>query len=180
MANVIESMFRPIYGLPCWNVQSGYGSFLTLEFGDPSLVIDEPQTTRLFRSLRVRRQFARRHVSVRGAWHLWIYCCEWRVTTNGKLIGDSDPEGSTKRRIKRGAAELDGQKLLQVSVNPADQSTVFEFDLGSRLATKPYNSDSEQWYFSEPNGMVLTYRADGKYSHSPDATPPDKTEWLAL
>jgi hypothetical protein len=33
---------RSILGKPCWNVKRGHGSFLTLEFGQPHLVVWEP------------------------------------------------------------------------------------------------------------------------------------------
>ena len=90
---VIEATFQPIYGLPCWNAKAGYGSFLTMEFGEPHLVIREPRS-RPDSSPRLQRLLARRLVTVRGEWHLWIYCCEWQVESGGRVIGDSS---STRR-----------------------------------------------------------------------------------
>src|SRR5947209_15880038 len=100
--DAVDAPFRPVYGLPCWNAKEGYGSFLTMEFGEPHLVIREPRSRPEF-SPRLRRALARRLVTVRGEWHLWIYCCQWYVYTGKKLVGDADLEGSTKRRIRRAA-----------------------------------------------------------------------------
>ncbi len=172
--SVIESVFKPLYGKPCWNVGYGWGSFLTLEFGSPHLIIDEPEEAQPDWSPSMRKRRARRRIRVRGEWHLWIYCCGWNVYTRDKLVGDSALESSSKRRIARGAKELDGQKLLQVEIDPSRGHSVFTFDLGSRLETMPYNADSDQWLLYEPSGKVFSYRADGMYSHQPGNTPPSR------
>jgi len=173
---LIDDVFAPLYGKPCWDVVPGYASFLTLEFGMPHLVIDEPKLLPKSASLRRRRAHARRRVTVRGDWHLWIYCCTWRVLIHGELIGDD----TTARRIKRAAHELDGQALQQVIVNPEAGSSVFVFDLGGHLETRPYNRDSEQWHLYEPSGNVFTYRADGYFSHEPGNTVPEQILWRPL
>src|SRR6202521_1939253 len=59
-------------------------------------------------SPRVQKVLARRNVFVHGEWHLWIYCCNWKVFTKGKRTGDS----STKPRIRLAADVLNGQKLI--------------------------------------------------------------------
>ncbi len=126
---LIDDVFAPLYDKPCWGVAPGYASFLTLEFGMPYLVIDEPKILAKGASLRRRRMHARRRVTVRGDWHLWIYCCTWRVLMRGKVVGDD----TTARRIKRAAHELDGQALQQVIMHPEDGSSLFVFDLGGHL-----------------------------------------------
>lgn len=178
--NPIEKIFEPLYGHPCWNAKSGYGSFLTMEFGEPHLVIREPRVAGPETSDRRRRDLARRHVYLRGAWHLWIYCSEWHVYTGDTLIGDSDLEGSTKERIDLAAAELDGQVLTRVTLDPHRGSSVFYFDLGSRLETRPYEPDTKQWYLYQPDGNVLTYRSDGYYNQSPGTIPPNQEIWKPL
>ena len=178
--NTIERVFKPLCGNPCWNVKWGWGSFLTLEFGEPYLLIDEPEDPRLGWSPARNKRYARRRIHVEGEWHLWIYCCEWKLYTGNKLVGDSAPESSSKRRIARGARELDGQKLLRVEVDPSRGSSVFTFDLGSRLETTPYDTDSDQWLLYEPSGDVFSYRADGMYSHQPGNTPPGSQQHHAF
>lgn len=179
MSNVLEAAFDPLIGLPCWNVKPGHGSFLTLEFGEPSLHIREPVEWHKG-SEGIRRFLARRHVTVHGEWHLWIYCCAWEVYTGDELKGDSDLQGSTKERIQLAATELNGQKLVSISVDPTDGTSVFHFDLGSRLETRPYEPDSEQWILFEPGEYVWNYRSDGFYSHHPGDQPKAETEWLPL
>jgi hypothetical protein len=177
--NAIEACFQPLYGRPCWDAKSGFGSFMTMEFGEPHLEIREPRVAVFSKSKRAQQLLARRLVTVRGEWHLWIYCCEWHVYTGHKLVGDSALESSSKRRIVRAARELDGQKLVSVTVDPSCGGSTFRFDLGSRLETRPYE-DSEQWMLFEPSGEVLTYRADGCYSHHPGDTPRDEVRWMTL
>ncbi len=179
-SSIIDRVFKPLYGKPCWSVGYGWGSFLTLEFGCPSLVIDEPEEAEPGWSLSMRKRHARRRIRVRGEWHLWIYCCQWNVYTGDKLVGDSALESSSKRRIARGAKELDGQKLLQVEVDPSRGSSIFTFDLGSHLETTPYNEESDQWSLCEPSGKVFSYRADGMYSHQLGNTPLKREKYQAF
>ncbi len=178
--SVIEKVFTPLYGKPCWNVGHGWGSFLTLEFGSPRLLIDEPEEAQPDWSPSMRKHHARRRIRVGGEWHLWIYCCEWSVCTGDKLVGDSALESSSKRRIARGAKELDGQKLLQVEVAPSRGSSIFTFDLGSRLETAPYKAGSTQWLLYEPSGKVFSYCDNGMYSHQRGNTPPSRKKYQAL
>lgn len=178
--NVISPVFRPLYGLPCWGVSSGYGSSLTMEFGEPHLEVCEPRALDPNKSAKFNRHYSRRSIWVRGEWHLWFDCCEWNVFTRGKLIGHSALQSSSKRPINRAAAELDGQKLMQISVNPLAGTSVFEFDLGSCLETRPYDGESEQWLLFEPSGYTLCWRADGKYSHSRSNVRPDDDTWKSL
>lgn len=171
----LQQVFKPLYQQPCWNVKPSYGSSLTLELGEPHLRIREPTRSHA-PSFRVRQQLARRLVVVRGAWHLWIYGCDWRVTSKGKVIGDR----SSARRIMRAAAELDGQALVSVTVNAQNDASVFTFDLGGQLETTPYDTTSEQWLLYEPSSYVLTIRADGSYAHARGDTPHGQEQWIAL
>ena len=163
--NVIRSVFKPLYGKACWNAKPGYGSFLTMEFGKPYLDIREPRAAQPDWTPSMREQYARRHVRVKGQWHLWIYCCEWQLYTGDELVGDSALESSSKHRIIRAAEEVEGQRLVHIEVDPSHGTSIFTFDLGSRLETAPYDSDSDQWKLFEPSGQVFCYRADEMYSH---------------
>jgi hypothetical protein len=174
-SNLVDQVFQPVYGLPCWNVDYGVGSFLTLEFGQPHLRIEEPRESKS-QSSRVRKLSARRHVFLHGDWHLWLQFCEWHVYTGNKLIGDSALESSSKRRIARAARELDGQQLLQVTIDPSHGTSVMTFDLGSRLETKPYEPNSIQWMLYEWNGKVLTYCANGRLRYASGDSPREQCE----
>ena len=117
---------------------------------------------------RVVRHFARRRVSIYGDWRLWIWSCDWRFFRNDTLIGDSE---SNKRELKQIALDLEGQALVSVKVIGVG-NTVFEFDLGGRLETKPYLEENEksvpeeQWLLYQPSGVVFTFRSNGKYIKS--------------
>jgi hypothetical protein len=172
----IKRSFARLLGLPCWGVSRGFGSFLTLEFGAPHLVVREPIRPTAEASARVKRLLARRSVRARGRWHFWVYCCEWRVVARGRVVGD----WTTPRRIDRAARELNGQKLQNVTVGPRGARTHFVFDLGAELETKPYDRSSEQWLLYEPDGRVLTWRADRKYKYGPGNSPPEHLPWRRL
>jgi hypothetical protein len=165
---IFHRVFERIYGKPAWRVSPGWGSFLTFEFGDPHLEIREPIAARGSASKKVTEALARRRVFIHGDWHLWINCCDWKVWSRRKLIGRS----ISKSTIQRAADILDGQKLVQFSIRQRQTRCVFEFDLGGRLETEPYDHESEQWllYYS-PEHKVLTLRADSVYSYGPSNRP---------
>jgi hypothetical protein len=169
----IEKVVGELYGEPCWNVKPGLGSFLTLEFGKPRLEFREPVITSKGASLRVREHLARRGVQIHGEWHLWIYCCNWEVSSGRKRIGDS----STKQKVRLAAEFLNGQKLMRFSISTRKADCVFKFDLGATLKTRPYDSESVQWLLFEPSCKVLSVRADGYYSYVPSGVPEGREEW---
>jgi hypothetical protein len=156
--NRIQKSFARLSKLPCWGVKRGHGSFLTLEFGRPHLIVREPIAS-ASGSIRMRRRLQKRHVYVAGQWHLWIYCCDWQLREGVRAIGDS----SSARRVDRAARHLDGQRFVEVTIGSSGARTMFLFDGGSVLETKPYDRKSEQWFLYEPRGHVLGFRADRKY-----------------
>jgi len=171
--NSIERAFAALAGRPCWGVRRGHGSFLTLEFGRPRLVVFEPRRAPNGASPKVRRSLARRHVFVRGQWHLWIYCCQWSLKVDGRVVGD----WTTKPRVDRAARALDGQRLLGIKIAPRGAGTTFIFDLGGELETKPYDRRSEQWRLFEPNHRVLTWRADRRFQHKASNRAASRLGW---
>ncbi len=170
LPNRIADAFGPILGSPAWQVEKGYASFLTLEFGEPYLEIHESESPK-FRN--------RRFVMVRGEWHLWIYCCGWELTQDGERLAHYEAEDEA---IKQAAARLDGQCLERVWLEPGTVITHFEFDLGAVLTTYPFDDDPEreQWMMFEPSGDCLTVRADNRYCHGPGDIPPGEQRWLPL
>lgn len=156
-------------GLPAWNAMQGHGSFLTLEFGEPSLKVHEWHS----RSMGLRRS-----AYVSGRWHLWIYCCHWRLRQDGtQAAWSEDPDDV----IGRAVARLNGQKLTAVTVETGRGKSSFIFDLGGTLETWPYGDDpaTAQWMIYAPS-EVFTYRADGLYSQGAGDQPPASEQWLPL
>lgn len=175
----IDDVFKPILGKPCWQVQQGYGSFLTFEFGEPRLHIQEPRQASTQVAEKLRKRWARRNIYVHGDWHLWVYICGWRLFLNDEELAN---DSSTRKTIKNALLEIDGQALTSVTIKKSFVS-VFEFDLGGRLEITPnyddYEKDSDLWLLYEPSGYVFTLRADGKYSHAPGDGSIEK-EWKTL
>ena len=135
---------------------------LTLEFGPPHLEIREPITANASASADVRAHLARRHVVPVGEWHLWVYCCHWRLLVRGDRVADCEDADDT---LIEAAREIDGQKLVGVVVNQPRGTSCFQFDLGACLETWPYedgSDDEEQWMLYTPQGQVLSFLADGR------------------
>jgi len=178
--DVIERVFCPVYGLPCWNAKPGYGSSLTFEFGKPHLEIREPRQLEETADEKRKAYHARRHVFLGGQWHLWIHYCNWKAYSNGVFFSDSD----TKEGMGLAAEMLDGQKLIKVTANEPDGHTIFEFDLGGVLVTEPeqdYGDDpGDLWLLFEAGGKVLSFREDGMYSYQYGNTLPMEKQWHIL
>ena len=165
----LQKFVRPMLGLPAWNVGQGHASCLTFEFGTPKLEVTERYSL---------EKGTRRSAHVHGQWHLWIFCCHWRVMQNGTQLAWSE---DTTDIIRRAAATLNGQKLLDLTVIAEDGRSTFTFDLGGSLETWPYGDDAadEQWMILG-RADAFGYRADGSYSCGPSDTPSDLERWLPL
>lgn len=141
---------------------------LTFEFGPPHLVVREPIAASPGVSDKVRRSLARRRVYPHGAWHLWIYCCDWLIFSGAERVACSEAPDEAIEAAVRG---LDGQRLIGVEVDPAGGTSRFCFDLGDVLLTRPYGgwdgTPDEQWLLYTPAGDVLTYLQDGGYLWGP-------------
>jgi hypothetical protein len=175
--NQLDRSFNSIRGKPCWGVKRGYAGFLTLEFGKPHLSIQEPAAvTPTWGSAQQRKRWARRVVTVRGQWHLWIHSCDWLVRNGSQVVGDS----TSARRMDRAANFLNGQKLIAAQLARRGARTVFEFDLGGQLETKPFDRMGEQWLLFEPSGKVLTLRADRKFAYASGGADPKTEQWRSL
>ncbi|HAZ48599.1 MAG TPA: hypothetical protein DDW76_11390 [Cyanobacteria bacterium UBA11369] len=166
----IASVLKNIIGKPCWNVKQGYGSFITFEFGEPSLEIDEPIK---------RKGILSRLIVVRGEWHLWIYCCDWKIFQNGQYIADSESED---RLIEQALNYLDGQKPVSIEIEPTNDSCSFQFDLGGLLETTSgdYEPLTNEWLLFDPSGFVLCYRNYGCYSYHPSNSSDESAIWKKI
>jgi hypothetical protein len=65
-------VFEPVLGLPSWLVRKGIGSFITLEFGDPTLTIRDPKPWTARTATGEALSTRRRQTSVHGEWHQWM------------------------------------------------------------------------------------------------------------
>ncbi len=174
-ASTVLPRIADLIGCPVWLVKKGHGSFLTFEAGLPRLLVQEPRAV-ASDSESVRRAYARRLVTVRGDWHLWIYMCNWRISADGALLAHSE---SSDQEIDRAASALDGQKIVAVAIDPSTGGSRFEFDLGRSLECSPYEpGDDEVWMLFTPEKQVLNWRADGVYSLTAEEAPPGSEVWI--
>ncbi|WP_265564467.1 hypothetical protein [Sphingomicrobium arenosum] len=165
----LDNYINPMLGLVAWGVQQGHGSFLTFEFGEPELRIEE-------RYSQDRGRW--RYASVSGNWHLWIYCCHWRVLQDGVQLAHSE---DSSEHIARATSRLNGQKIVGVEVDPSRGRSTFTFDLGGALETRPYEDDATdvQWHIMA-DSQIFSFRADGRYCFGPSNARPEEERWSAF
>jgi hypothetical protein len=170
MNPTVARAFLELGAHPAWGVRKGIGSFLTFEFGPPILGIDE----RLWTDPKGRR---RRSASVHGTWHLWIEMCDWRISHASTELAHSE---SAVDAIAEACAYLSGQRITAADLMP-NGSTLFDFDLGGRLATAAYAGWTEPeatWTLSCPGPRYLVFRSDGLYRFDENKT--DEGEFRGL
>lgn len=155
----IEKSFQPLYGRPCWGLSYDRYLNLSMNFGDPSLRVREPYRTRSA-SEAVQRMAARRLVTIRGEWWLWLHCCYWRLSGEAHDLATGS---SSLRRIQQAVSQLEGQALTAVTIESRTGASRFIFDLGCVLHCRRFerDSDEELWALYEPGGIVLSAHGDG-------------------
>lgn len=159
----ISTIFAPLYGMPCWRADQGFGSYLTLEFGPPILKVEEPTSESGYRSKRRAR--------VVGTFTLFITNCHWILNRTAKPTIHSE---SSREEIFDALRDLMGEGLCKSMVFPETGTSSFDFDFGSTILCNPYSHTDadgvpyENWVLFQPNGNQLIYRADGKYSDQLD------------
>lgn len=178
-SDAISRAFAPLIGLPAWQVRRGHGSFLTLEFGAPHLRNQDSIAPTLTVNGKVAALLRRRKITPRGEWHLWIYCCHWRVIVGGNETANSEAADAD---IAAAAKEIDWQILTSAAADPACGTSVFEFDHGAvTLQTRPYGTGGDtQWMLYMQSGDVFSYREDGSYSLGPASQAPEEQVWEPL
>jgi len=168
----VAGVFEPLIGKWAWQVKRGYGSFLTMEFGNPHLEVREPRPVSADASRQVRDNFRRRRVTIVGDWHLWIQYCDWKVTTSNQSI--SSVETDNPYMVDECLAELDGQVLSSVESQGRDPATVFRFDLGGmiQVSSSPDQLEGHLWtlYRHKIGSFALT--PDGQL-HQEKGDPPE-------
>ena len=137
----IKQKFHELSNFPCWGVLNGYGSWLTFNFGRPSLDIREPIPESKNEYLRKYRW-----VRLQGEYYLWVEMCDWTIFQDEEKI---DHNESDRIEIQKAANRLDGQILNNVLISPKQISSEFQFDLGGKLVVSKYENakpDHNLWY----------------------------------
>jgi hypothetical protein len=156
-----KQLWQALVGGLAWCVRRGHGSFLTMEFGQPHLVVRAPIASRSG-SEKVRRALARRAVHVQGDWHFWIQYGDWRLrTSSGSLDSEKEPGTALDECLR----DLNGQRLCAIKRGASPRSCSWTFDLGAVLDVWPSSEiDDDQWSLYRWNRDVASYGRDGNVS----------------
>jgi hypothetical protein len=141
----IATLFQPVVGQRAWGAKIGWGSFVTIEFGPKRL----------------------EHHHYRGDWHLWLYQCDWSLTSKTHEMANSE----SRRGVMQVAIDnLNGLELNGLAFNPQEMSTEFIFQGNLQLRCQRYpdaKPDEECWMLFLPDKRVASLVADGlRYENS--------------
>ncbi len=176
--NIAESNLKELYGVICWNCKWDYNLNLSINFGQPSLSIVEPRGVKTDNEkIRKFRQY--RHVTLRGEWFLWILGAYWKLSI--KDFGEVT-SASQYKKMAMALARLDGQKIIDASVNPLTSATQLIFDLGAQISIRRTRISSREdiWSLYKPNEYVFSVRADGKYKDVPGKHADNEKDWAPI
>jgi hypothetical protein len=174
----LKAYFQPILGRSAWNVALGHGSFVTMEFGEPlplSAGVAESRET-ISESLEALSKTRRNHkliqqrirsansVRIRGTWHLWVYCCAWRLETPDDVLAYCE---DSRSRMAKALQMLEGKTLEDIEIHLPGGDTLLRFEGGLLLRLMPTHSeDYEHWMLYTPEG-VLVFGAGTNWSFEP-------------
>lgn len=115
----------PVIGQMVWQVRRGLSNSLTMEFGNPRLVIREALPPSQIKSEgEIGEPLAKRRVSVYGDWHLWIQHTDGAVVTRGQMRATSESE----EEIDRALRHVDGLVLMDIQYRQAEEMIVLMFE----------------------------------------------------
>lgn len=131
----IQAKINPLLGQQAWGAALGVGSFITLEFGASRPPVNERGSTH-------------------GEWHLWVYCCAWRLEGSGEVLAASE---DARPQLEAAIQHLNGLAIRTVEVQPPALETTITFDGGIVLRLFPiFTEGFEHWMLYTPDGNVLT------------------------
>jgi hypothetical protein len=132
--DTIHDLIFPMLEKKAWGIKLGYGSFLTIEFGVP--VKDEHDESIVY-----------------GEWHLWVYCCAWRIEKSGSLLVCSE---DAREKIEGTISQMEGCTLkdFKIEKDVPDTTFIFENDLQLRLFII-YSEEYEHWKLFMPGDETI-------------------------
>lgn len=147
----IQAKVEPLLGQKAWGVSLGFGSFLTLEFGQPLPPSKERQ-------------------KIHGEWHLWLYNCAWRLEEWDKILAAS---GDERDKIETAIHRLENLTLQSVDLLPPAWDAVFTFEhLVILRLFATYSQDYEHWFLYAPDGNVLAVGPGSFWSYESSKAVP--------
>jgi hypothetical protein len=157
----IHKIFEPIIGGFVWNAEQGHGSFLHLEFGSPKIEISTEQKPNQENEFPYNSHDSR-NVTIKGEYSFFVYMSNWVIyAKNTELAYDE----SSRDTIDYALNFINGQKLLEIEINPNNSITKLNFDLGGsiKITNDTYSDElNEMWIFYTNSETALTFRNDGK------------------
>lgn len=149
--DLVREAVHQLVGKAPWDVQLGWGSFITFEFGKPVAKVGE------------RRQH--------GEWHLWLYMCHWRIRQGAEVV-----IGSSDERDFIGEA-LDGVvwgDVIKADLGPALDISLL-FSSGRQVETFACSAIEEnQWILYTPEGSAITVNGGSRFDVGPIDGPDEK------
>ncbi len=147
----LDSLIGKICWGNWWDNQAGTG----LNFGEPRLVLWE------------NKERTERKVWTEGECNLHLTLCSWKIENVGeKSVLLSSP----KKKINIALRRLEGQKITKIEFDNTNGKTIFNFDLGSKLTCRRFDSDPEStlWSFiSENPYQIIMAMGNGQIRISP-------------
>lgn len=164
---VVRRYFGSLADLPSWNATAEYGSWLSLSFGKPHVVVREANPRSRAKSFRRRRTF------VQGDYFLWIEMGDWEYFERRKRLSSSRQR---RTHLRRTAAMLEAQKLTRFELKPTTRESVFTFDQGGLLRVWPARDakPNEPLWHLYVKQNCLSFLADGTLEHGPGSSPNPK------
>ncbi|MGD0567318.1 MAG: hypothetical protein ABSA78_02845 [Candidatus Sulfotelmatobacter sp.] len=145
----VETLFQPVLGRRAWGAKAGWGSFVTIEFGE--------------------RHLQQHHYH--GDWHLWLYQCDWTLNSETHEMTNSE---SKKGLIQTAIDNLNQLELLGLSFDAERMATEFLFQGNLRLRCQPYPNakpDEQCWMLFMPDKQVASLTTQGLRYEAVGDTP---------
>jgi hypothetical protein len=124
----VDEMLNRLIGHFVWSARGGFGTFLTMQFGEPHRLIRGPGQASQDSSAAVRRILDRRLITIKGDLSLFIQNSRWTISAGEKAVDWKSDRALIDEML---IFQLDGQKVVSAVRRPDE--TVLEFDLGTKL-----------------------------------------------
>jgi hypothetical protein len=152
--NKPETILADLIGQYGWSVDWDSQLNLSIHFGDPWLSVWGPLPSKP----------DKRYARPKGQWWLWVWLSYWKLTLAG---GRHVTSTSRQRDMALGLSRLEGQVLIDASVDAETGRTRLAFDLGATLDIRRMSAGTveELWSLYRPRGYVFSVYGDGTHMH---------------
>lgn len=157
---VINEIFQPIVGLPCWGTKRIISSIVALEFG----IVARPA---MQSPISLRRAAANPTANIPikmlppgGEWNFSLLDAEWLIEVNAVTINDAT---STDAEIEAGLEQLNGQTLARADW-AADNHLVLSFREGTSIRagiSAAFDPDCTMWWLLHTGVVNVSFDGHG-------------------